>query len=71
MSVLWVCYPRFRLLYAAAIAAVAVGLVGTDFHFLADVIAGGFLGISTGLLTVTLWELGRRRVSARKHPPSV
>jgi hypothetical protein len=60
MSVLWICYPRFRLLYAAAIAAVSIGLVGANFHFLGDVIAGAFLGISVGWLTVTIWEIGRR-----------
>lgn len=68
MSVLWICYPRFRVLYAATIGAVAIGLVGGDFHFLGDVIAGGFLGISTGWLTVTLWELGQRRVRASSDP---
>jgi membrane-associated phospholipid phosphatase len=62
MTVLWLCYPRFRLLYATAMAAVAIGLVGADFHFLGDVIAGGFLGISIGWFTVVLWELGLHRV---------
>jgi membrane-associated phospholipid phosphatase len=38
MSVLWICYPRFRSVYAACIAAVAVGLICADFHFLSDVI---------------------------------
>ena len=69
MSVLWICYPRFRLLYAAAMVAVAVGLIGADFHFLGDVIAGGFVGISIGWLTVTLWELGHREVRVSKKPP--
>ena len=64
MTVLWMCYPRFRLLYALAIMAVAIGLVGADFHFLGDVIAGAFLGISTGWFTVVLWELGLHRVRA-------
>ena len=45
MTVLWLCYPRYRALYALAIAAVAVGLVGADYHFLSDVIAGGFVGM--------------------------
>ena len=44
MTVLWICYPRFRPAYALCMAAVAVGLVGANFHFLSDVIAGGFLG---------------------------
>jgi len=66
MSVLWICYPRFRSVYALCIAAVAIGLVGADFHFLSDVIAGGFLGIMTGWLTVVLWEIGARPV----RPPN-
>jgi membrane-associated phospholipid phosphatase len=65
MSVLWICYPRFRVLYAAVIAAVGVGLMGADFHFLGDVIAGGFLGVSIGWLTVVLWELGERHVRGK------
>jgi membrane-associated phospholipid phosphatase len=68
MSVLWLCYPRFRLFYAAAIVAVAVALVVADFHFLGDVIAGGFLGITTGWLTVVLWERGRREVREDAPP---
>jgi membrane-associated phospholipid phosphatase len=62
MTVLWLCYPRFRALYALAMAAVAVGLVGANFHFLSDVIAGAFLGISAGWLGVALWEAGVHRV---------
>ncbi len=64
MSVLWICYPRFRILYATCIAAVAIGLIGADFHFLADVIAGGFLGATTGCITVLVWERGDHRPRA-------
>jgi membrane-associated phospholipid phosphatase len=70
MSVLWICYPRFRALYALAIAAVAAGLVCTNYHFLGDVIAGGFLGISTGWFTVLLWERGKRHVRGYARPES-
>ena len=62
MTVLWICYPRFRPVYALCVAAVAVGLVGANFHFLSDVIAGGFLGLSAGWIGVALWEIGERRV---------
>jgi membrane-associated phospholipid phosphatase len=62
LSVLWICYPRFRVLYAFCMTAVAIALVAADFHFLGDVIAGGFLGISTGWLTVAIWEVGARHV---------
>jgi len=60
MSVLWICYPRYRIAYALCIAAVAVGLIGADFHFLSDVIAGVYLGTLSGWLIVVLWDLGYR-----------
>lgn len=62
MTVLWICYPRFRPLYALCMVAVSVGLVGANFHFLGDVIAGSFVGISAGWFCVTLWENGYRQV---------
>jgi membrane-associated phospholipid phosphatase len=58
MTVLWICYPRLRAAYALLIAIVAVGLMGADYHFLSDVIAGGFLGVSIACLVVALWEAG-------------
>jgi len=66
LSVLWICYPRFRVLYALCMIAVAIALVAANFHFLGDVIAGAFLGISTGWLTVAIWEAGARQVSVTK-----
>jgi membrane-associated phospholipid phosphatase len=56
ISVLWICYPRFRILYALAAAAVIVGLVGSNFHFLGDTIAGAFLGATVGWMTVLLYD---------------
>jgi membrane-associated phospholipid phosphatase len=69
MAVFWICYPRYRLLYAAIVAAVAIGLMGANYHFLSDIIAGGFLGASTGWITVLLWEAGGGpRLSTRPNP---
>jgi membrane-associated phospholipid phosphatase len=62
MMVLWICYPAYRPIYAVGMAAVAVGLVGANFHFLSDVIAGGFLGLSAGWLGVAMWEIADRQV---------
>ena len=59
MSVLWICYPRFRPLYVLCVAAVVVGLIGADYHFLSDVIAGGFIGVSTGWIAVALWQTAK------------
>jgi membrane-associated phospholipid phosphatase len=68
LSVFWICYPRYRPLYALCMAAVAIGLVGANFHFLGDVIAGAFLGISIGWLSVALWELGARKIRPEPAP---
>ena len=58
MAVLWLCYPRWRALYAVVVGLVVVGLIGSDFHFLGDIVAGGFVGASTGWLAVLMWEAG-------------
>jgi membrane-associated phospholipid phosphatase len=59
--VLWLCYPQFRLIYAGAIAAMAFPLVVANYHFVSDVIAGAFIGSSTALLAVSVWEAWNRR----------
>jgi membrane-associated phospholipid phosphatase len=54
MSVLWFCYPRLRALWAAGVAAVVVGLLGADFHFLSDILAGAFVGATAGWIVYSL-----------------
>jgi membrane-associated phospholipid phosphatase len=56
--VLWFCYPRLRAIYALLVATVAIGLIGTNYHFLSDVIAGSFVGVSIGYFAIALWEAG-------------
>jgi membrane-associated phospholipid phosphatase len=56
LSVLWICYPRLRVLYVLAALEVIAGLVGANFHFLGDTIAGAFLGSTIGWITVTLCD---------------
>jgi membrane-associated phospholipid phosphatase len=56
LAVLWICYPRLRWLYAIAGLAVGAGLVAADYHFLGDVIAGAFVGISTGWMGMAIWK---------------
>lgn len=56
MTVLWRLWPRWRMLYALAIAATAFGLLGMDYHFLGDILAGGYLGWAVGVATV---EIGK------------
>ncbi len=54
VAVLWVYYPRYRVIYAAAALAVFIGLVGGNFHFLSDAIAGAFVGASIGWFVTAL-----------------
>jgi membrane-associated phospholipid phosphatase len=56
MSVLWIHYPRFWLFYVLCIAAVVVGAIGANYHFLSDAIAGGFIGASTGWVATAIWR---------------
>jgi membrane-associated phospholipid phosphatase len=55
MSVLWMLLPRLRAVWASGICAAGLGLILLNLHFVSDVIAGTFIGISTGLFTVTLF----------------
>jgi membrane-associated phospholipid phosphatase len=56
ISVLWIAYPKWRVLYALVVLAVAIGLIGANYHFLSDIIAGGFIGVSTGWMVTALWQ---------------
>jgi membrane-associated phospholipid phosphatase len=56
VSVLWVYFPPIRTLCALAGLAIGVGLIGASYHFLSDVIAGAFVGISIGWMVTSLWK---------------
>jgi membrane-associated phospholipid phosphatase len=56
LAVLWIWYPRWRWLYLAAALTIAGALVGTNIHFLSDVIAGAFIGISVGAGVTPIWK---------------
>jgi membrane-associated phospholipid phosphatase len=51
---LWALAPRLRPLCAIAVLAMGVGLLGADYHFLSDVLAGGLLGWMIGLFAARL-----------------
>jgi len=55
-AVLWWWYPRGRILYATAIGLVAATLITSNFHFVSDVVAGGFIGMSAGWFAVQIWQ---------------
>jgi membrane-associated phospholipid phosphatase len=60
VAVLWLCYPSYRWLYGMVVAAVTIGLVAANYHFLSDVIAGGFLGSVIGYVSIAVWRMGAR-----------
>jgi membrane-associated phospholipid phosphatase len=55
-AILWTYWPMHRALYAIGVAAISVVLLAGDFHFLSDVIAGAFIGVSLSALVVNMWE---------------
>ncbi len=55
VSVLWIYYPQLRVLYLIFGLIALVGLVGGNFHFLSDAIAGAFVGASTGTFITILF----------------
>ena len=56
IAVLWSWYPRWRVFYCLAACAVGLGLVAANYHFLGDVIAGAFLGLSVGWIATAVWH---------------
>ncbi|QSH41129.1 phosphatase PAP2 family protein [Lentisphaerota bacterium ZTH] len=53
-TALWLMYPKARGVAAALCAIVVIGLLGCNFHFLGDIIAGAFIGIFTTLMCYNL-----------------
>jgi len=54
ISVVWILVPRLRILCVLALVGISIGLVITNSHYVADVIAGTFVGWSVGWMTVRL-----------------
>lgn len=64
MAVLWTAYPRWRWLSILASAAVIVGLVGMNYHFVGDTAAGACLGGIVGAYTAACSGLNRPTAAA-------
>jgi membrane-associated phospholipid phosphatase len=54
MVVLWALAPRYRALWGGIVGMVMLGLVGADYHFVGDVIAGFFTGLAAAAGTLVL-----------------
>lgn len=57
-AVVWIAYPRWRWACVLVALAVPAGLIGMDYHFVSDVIAGGFVGAIVGTYTAHFCGLG-------------
>ena len=68
-SVLWIYYPKLRVLYALVVAAIALGLLGADYHFVSDIIAGVLLGTVTGWLAVAVQEQAANKLTSVNPTP--
>jgi membrane-associated phospholipid phosphatase len=55
MFVLWWRLPQYRAVWIAIVFVVMIGLVGSGYHFVADVISGFFLGLAAATGTVAVW----------------
>ena len=53
-AALWVLAPRLRWAAVALMAVVAIGLLGADYHWLSDILAGGLLGWLVGVLVAKM-----------------
>jgi len=69
-SIIWSTYPRWRGVAAMASAAVAVGLLGMNYHFVSDVIAGSFLGSIVSRYAAQLSGLAQAPPSCAAHSPN-
>jgi len=56
ISVLWIRYPQFRQIYLIAGLVIGAALVGANYHFLSDVVAGAFVGLSSGWFATVIWD---------------
>lgn len=55
--VLWVAYPRGRILWALSILVLAGALVGMNYHFVGDTVGGALVGGIVGTYTAYLCGL--------------
>jgi membrane-associated phospholipid phosphatase len=73
-TILWIVWPELRILWAALVAIVITGLIGGNYHFVADCIGGLYLGVAValGMVALTLSPQDRLSWSVLRHgTPSV
>lgn len=61
MSIVWIAYPRWRWLCVVGCASVIIGLLGMNYHFVSDIVAGASLGCITGMYAAHFFRLDSSR----------
>lgn len=71
MAVFWFAFPKGRWLWITLAMAVMIALVGMNYHFVGDCLAGAVLGTITAMYTAHFFELDRVATEKIAHlPPS-
>lgn len=68
-TVFWNSYPRGRWFYASITTLVSAALVAGNWHFLSDVLAGLFVGVTAGLIVEAIWDRPRSLALPPKNEP--
>lgn len=63
LSLFWIAWPRSRWLCVIVALPMLFALVGMNYHFVGDVVAGAFLGGVVGTYTAALGGLDRSKVA--------
>ena len=50
----WCLWPKHRWLGVAFALAVAIGLLGADYHWLSDIMGGAIVGVTTGVVAAKI-----------------
>ena len=67
LSVICIRYPRSWPVCTGAAILVGTALVGANYHFFSDVIAGSFVGISIGWIATIIWDAYANRNSPKRR----
>jgi membrane-associated phospholipid phosphatase len=62
MAVLWMMHPKWRWFSVVSCTVVVVGLLGCNFHFPGDIIAGAFIGIAAAVLVLRASQIYAKNV---------
>ncbi len=57
-AAVWFLWPQFRWLGVALVLAVVIGLLGADYHWLSDILAGAAVGGTTGTVAARIGRDG-------------